>query len=114
MRFEDRGKLLRIVVDENTRFEGMLLYEAIVEACRSAGIAGASVYRGILGYGADQMIHSQRVLRLSADLPVTIEIVDSPENIEIVLPMLDTMIEDGLVTIENVQVIRYSNEQEDA
>ncbi len=111
MRVEDRGKLLRIFVDEGKRHEGRLLYEAIVEICRDEGIAGATVLRGILGYGAAQKIHSQRVLRLSADLPVVIEVVDSPENIDRVLPRLEELIDDGLMTVENLRVIRYSGEQ---
>lgn len=111
MRVEDRGKLLRIYVDESCRYEGKPVYEAVVETCRREGIAGASVFRGIMGYGADQKIHAQRVLRLSADLPVMVEIVDSPENIDLLIPLIEAMIEDGLMTVENVQVIRYSRAQ---
>ncbi len=111
MRVEDRGKLLRIFVDESKRHEGEPLYEAIVEVCRREGVAGASVFRGIMGYGAGRQIHAQRVLRLSADLPVMIEIVDSPEKIDGLVPLLDAMIDDGLMTVEQLQVIRYSDPQ---
>ena len=77
MRTEDEGKLLRIFVDEGARYEGKLLYEAVVERCLAEGMAGATVVRGIQGYGADMTIHSAGVLRLSADLPVVVEVAES-------------------------------------
>jgi len=83
------------------------LFEAIVELARREGLAGATVLRGIEGYGADSHLHTSRILRLSEDLPVVIEIVDTAENIERVLPKLDQMVEEGMVTIENVHVVAY-------
>jgi len=101
------AKLLRIFVGESDRYRGRPLYEAIVQKAREAGLAGASVFRGIMGYGAHSRIHSARLLRLSEDLPVTIEIVDEAGKIEAFLPVLDGMIAEGLVTLERVEVVWY-------
>jgi len=101
------AKLLRIFVGESDRYRGRPLYEAIVQKAREAGLAGASVFRGIMGYGAHSRIHSARLLRLSEDLPVMIEIVDEAEKIEAFLPVLDGMIAEGLVTLERVEVVWY-------
>jgi uncharacterized protein len=101
------GKLLRVFVGESDRWQGKPLYQAIVERVRKEGLAGATVLRGIEGYGADSRLHTTRVLRLSEDLPVVIEIVDSAEQIERSLPVLDEMVGEGMVTVEWVQVIAY-------
>jgi len=101
------AKLLRIFVGESDRYQGRPLYEAIVLKAREAGLAGASVFRGIMGFGGHSRIHTARVLRLSEDLPVMIEIVDAPEKIEAFLPTLDAMITEGLVTLERVEVVWY-------
>jgi len=101
------AKLLRIFVGESDRYQGRPLYEAIVLKAREAGLAGASVFRGIMGFGGHSRIHTARVLRLSEDLPVMIEIVDLPEKIEAFLPTLDAMITEGLVTLERVEVVWY-------
>jgi PII-like signaling protein len=115
MKMEGEGKLLRIFVGESDRFEGKPLFEAIVESVRREGLAGATVLRGIEGYGAGSHLHTSRILRLSEDLPVLIEIVDSEENIDRVLPMLDSMVGDGMMTIEKVHVITYrGSKREDA
>lgn len=107
MKMEGDGKLLRIFVGESDRFEGKPLFEAIVETARREGLAGATVLRGIEGFGASSHLHTSRILRLSEDLPVVIEIVDSEENIDRVLPMLDGMVGDGMMTIEKVRIVTY-------
>ena len=107
MRIEGEGKLLRIFIGESDRWHGRPLYEAIVQRAREAGLAGATVIRGIEGFGAHSRIHTSRILRLSEDLPVVVEIVDTAERIEDVLPWLDEMIGEGMVTVERVEVVAY-------
>jgi len=107
MKIEGEGKLLRIFVGESDRWHGKPLYQAIVQRVREEGLAGATVLRGIEGFGADSRLHTARILRLSEDLPVVIEIVDSAEQIERILPVLDEMIGEGMVTVERVEVIAY-------
>ena len=101
------GSLLRIFVGESDEYEGRPLYEAIVLMLRREGLAGATVFRGIEGFGASSTIHTARVLRLSADLPVLIECVDRRSEVERVLPILDEMVTEGLVTIEKADVRIY-------
>jgi uncharacterized protein len=107
MRMEGEGQLLRVFIGESDRWEGKPLYEAIVELVRREGLAGATVLRGIEGFGADSRLHTARILRLSEDLPVVIEIVDTEENVQRVLPMLDEMVGEGMLTVEGVHVIAY-------
>lgn len=107
MRLEGEGTLLRIFIGESDRWHGRPLYEAIVRMAREEGIAGATVLRGIEGFGADSHLHTARILRLSEDLPVVVEIVDTSEHIERILPKLDEMIQDGMVTTERVHVLTY-------
>lgn len=107
MRIEGDGTLLRIFVGESDRWHGKPLYEAIVELARERGLAGATVLRGLEGFGAHSRVHTSRILRLSEDLPVVIEVVDRPERIEAILPALDEMVAEGLVTLERVRVIAY-------
>jgi hypothetical protein len=107
MKLPSEAQLLRIFVGESDKYHGRPLYEAIVEEARRQGLAGATVLRGMLGFGASSHIHTAKVFRLSEDLPMVIEIVDTPEKIEKFLPDLDTMVTDGLVTLEKVQVIAY-------
>ena len=107
MRMEGEGKLLRIFIGESDTWHGKSLYQAIVERVRSEGLAGATVVRGIEGFGADSRIHTSRILRLSEDLPVVIEIVDTAERIEHILPLLDEMVAEGMVTLERVEIIAY-------
>jgi uncharacterized protein len=106
-RLEGEGKLVRIFIGESDRWHGRPLYQAIVERAREQGLAGATVLRGIEGFGAKSHLHTSRILRLSEDLPVVIEIVDTVERIETLLPVLDEMVDDGLVTIESVQIVSY-------
>jgi len=107
MKEQSDAELLRIFVGESDRFDGRNLYEAIVHRAQQRGMSGATVVHGVLGFGAHNRIHAARVLRLSEDLPVIIEIVDTPERIAEFLPELDGMIGEGLVTLEKVRVIRY-------
>ncbi len=107
MKLPSEAELLRIFVGEADRFEGKPLYEAIVHEARRRGMAGATVLRGLMGFGAHSRMHTTRILRLAENLPVVIEIVDKPERIEAFLPKLDTMIDEGLVTLERAKVIAY-------
>lgn len=99
--------LLRIFIGENDRHEGKPLYEAIVREARVAGLAGATVLRGTLGFGGHSRLHTAKILRLSEDLPMLIEIVDAPDKIDAFLPVLDAMMQEGLVTQESVRVLVY-------
>jgi uncharacterized protein len=107
MKIEGEGKLLRVFIGESDTWHGRPLYDAIVERVRKEGLAGATVIRGIEGFGADSRLHTSRILRLSEDLPVVIEIVDTVEQIDRVVPILDEMVGEGMVTVEKVQVIAY-------
>lgn len=110
MELPERAELLRIFIGESDRHNGKPLYEAIVSLAKERSMAGATVLRGILGFGAHSRIHSAKILRLSEDLPIVIEIVDKPERIEAFLPEIDGMISEGLVTLEDIQVIFYRKE----
>jgi PII-like signaling protein len=107
MKLEGEGTLARIFIGEADRWEGQPLYEAIVQRARDKGLAGATVLRGFEGFGAHSQVHSARLLRLAENLPIVVEIVDKKEQIQAFLPELDAMIEEGLVTLEPVQVILY-------
>ena len=112
MKLPEEGKLLRIFIGETDKLKGKSLYEAIVLKARELGLSGATVFRGIMGFGATSRIHSIKVLRLSEDLPVMIEIVDTEENIEKILPFLDETVREGLITMEKVEVIKYRHNTE--
>ena len=101
--------LLRIFIGENDRIKGRPLYEAIVLKAREAGLAGATVLRGPMSFGKSSTLHTAKVLRLSEDLPIVIEIVDTQEKIDAFLPVLDPMMGSGLVTLERVQVLQYGD-----
>jgi PII-like signaling protein len=107
MKLPEEGKLLRIFVGETDTYKGTALYEAIVLKARELNLAGATVFRGIMGYGASSRIHSIKLLRLSEDLPVMIEIVDTEENIEKIIPFLDETVKEGLITMEKIDIIKY-------
>jgi len=107
MKIPTEGKLLRIFIGEADSWEHKPLYEAIVLKARELGLAGATVLRGPMGFGAKSHLHTSKILRLSMDLPMIIEIVDSEKQIKKLLPILDTMVTEGLITLENVQVIKY-------
>ena len=107
MKISEEGYLLRIFVGESDKQGHIPLYETIVLKAREAGLAGATVIRGVMGFGRHSVMHTAKILRLSEDLPMIVEIVDSLEKIEAFLPALKTMVTDGLVTLEKVKVIHY-------
>jgi uncharacterized protein len=107
MKLEGEAKLLRIFIGESDKWHGKPLYEAIVLKSRELHIAGATVLRGPMGFGAHSRMHTTKILRLSEDLPLIIEIVDTEEKINTLLPHIDDMVEEGLVTLETVHVIIY-------
>ncbi|NIA06415.1 MAG: DUF190 domain-containing protein [Actinobacteria bacterium] len=109
MKIEGEGQLLRIFIGESDHWHGRPLYEAIVLKVREEGLAGATVLRGIMGFGADSRMHTAKVLRLSEDLPIVVEIVDKPEQISKVLPLLDEMVTEGMITTEKVHITAYRN-----
>ena len=107
MKIPREGQLLRIFVGESDRWKGKPLFEAIVQEARRQGLAGATVFRGFEGFGAHSRIHTSRILRLSEDLPILVEIVDAEDKIQAFLPVLDGMVQEGLVTVEKATVIFY-------
>jgi len=107
MSLPTEGKLLRIFVGENDRWHGKPLYEAIVLEARQRGLAGATVIKGFMGFGAHSRIHTAKLLELSQDLPIVVEIVDAPERIEAFMPTLEEMVGDGLITLERAEVLLY-------
>lgn len=107
MNLPREAELLRVFVGESDKHDGRLLYEVIVAKAREAGLAGATALRGVLGYGANSRLHTARILRLSEDLPMVVEIVDEPAKIEAFLPTLDGLIKEGMITLEKVRVIAY-------
>jgi PII-like signaling protein len=106
-RIEGPALLARIYIGEADHADGRPVYQAIVELLRNRGIAGATVFRGIEGYGANAHLHTTRILRLSESLPILIEIVDEEPRLRAVLEELDALIADGLVTLERVEVLTY-------
>jgi uncharacterized protein len=107
MNSSEPGRLLRIFIGESDEREGIPLYRAIVLKARELGLAGATVLRGPMGFGANSKLHTSKILELSTDLPIIVEMVDSREKIESLLPYLDEAVAEGLITLEDVQVFRY-------
>ena len=107
MKLPEEGMLLRIFVGETDQYKGKAVYEQIVIRARELNLAGATVVRGIMGFGADSRMHSAKLLQLSEDLPVVIELVDTKENLDKLLPFLDETVQEGLITLEKVRVIKY-------
>lgn len=107
MTIPEEGYLLRIFVGESDKVGHRPLYEVIVLKAREAGLAGATVLRGVMGFGKKSILHTAKILRLSEDLPMVIEIVDSREKVEAFLPTVNELIVDGLVTLEKVNVLHY-------
>ncbi len=103
--------LMRVFIGEADRCNGKPLYQALVELFRERGLAGATVLKGVMGFGASSLIHTDSILSLSADLPVVIELVDTRENIDKVLPELDDMLHGGMITLEKAHVIHYSRKK---
>jgi PII-like signaling protein len=106
-RFEGERTLMRIHIGESDKWHGKLLYEAIVQLLRTEGFSGVTVLRGVGGYGSTSVYHTEKILRLSQDLPIVLESVEYSERIEQILPKLDEMIGGGLITLEKVRVILY-------
>ena len=111
MKIPAEGKLLRIFIGEQDKWHGQPLYEAIVHLAKKEGIAGATAIKGFMGFGRKSHMHTAKLLRLSEDLPIVIEMVDSDEKISRFLPHLDEMVREGLVTLEKVNVIMYRGEK---
>ncbi len=103
----EKGCLLRIYIGESDKTGGKPLYEAIVLKTRELGMAGATVLRGIMGFGANSRVHTAKILEISEDLPLVVEIVDTEENIEKLLPWLDEVVREGLVTLEEIKIVNY-------
>lgn len=107
MKIPEEGCLLRIFIGESDKWHGQPLYEAIVLKARELHLAGATVLRGCMGFGANSRLHTAKILRLSEDLPIVIEIVDAREKIDALMPFVDQAVGEGLVTLERVQVVKY-------
>ncbi len=107
MKLPEDGMLLRIFIGESDKYRGKPLYEQIVLKARALKFAGATVIRGIMGFGADSHMHTAKILRLSEDLPVVIEMVDTEERLNEILPFLDETVTEGMITLEKVRVIKY-------
>jgi PII-like signaling protein len=103
----EEGQLLRIFIGESDKYQRQPLYQWIVKKARESGLAGATVYRGLEGYGASSRLHTAKLLRLSSDLPIVIEIVDTDEKIEEFMPLIDEAIKNGLATLEKVRIRLY-------
>lgn len=114
MKLPEDGRLLRIFIGESDKADGRPLYEAIVLKARELNLAGATVLRGIMGFGADSRMHTAKLLELSEDLPVIIEIVDVKENLDKLMPFLDERVQEGLITLEDVKVIKYRSSSQPA
>ena len=113
MQLEEKAALLRIFIGEDDRFGQHPLYEAIVLKAREQGLAGATVLRGPMGFGHSSRLHTAKILRLSEDLPVVVEIIDSEQNITAFLPLLKEMVKGGLVSIEEVRILRYGPDRKE-
>jgi PII-like signaling protein len=107
MKLPEEGLLLRVFIGESDVHHGKALYEQIVLKARELNLAGATVLRGIMGFGGTSRVHTAKLLRLSEDLPIIVEIVDTEENLNKLLPFLDEVVQEGLVTLERARVIKY-------
>jgi PII-like signaling protein len=112
VRIEGQAKLLRIYIGETDRWHGQPLYMAILLKAREMGLAGGTVFRGIAGYGANSVIHTANILRLSEDLPIVVEIVDADAKIQAFLPVLDEMVKEGLIVMREVEVVKYAGNRD--
>ena len=111
MKLEGKAKMLRIHFGEDDKWQGKPLYRAIVERCRELDIAGATVYRGIEGYGASTLIHRPHLMSFSSDAPIMVSIVDTDDKIKKLIPKLDQMVDEGLIAISDVEVIKYVHQE---
>ncbi len=113
MALPENGMLLRIFIGQGDRLEGKPLYEQIVLKARELKLAGATVIRGVMGFGARSLVHTARFLRLSEDLPIIVELIDTEENLNKIFPFLNDNVDEGLITIEKATVIKYSHKKKD-
>jgi PII-like signaling protein len=111
MKLPEQGKLLRIFIGEGDKYNGKPLYEVIVLKARELNLAGATVLKGIMGFGANSRLHTSKVLRLSEDMPLIIEIVDTEEKLAMIMPFLEKAVTEGLITIEAATVIIYRHKE---
>ena len=111
MKLEGKAKMLRIHFGEDDKWHGKPLYRAVVEKCRELDIAGATVYRGIEGYGASTLVHRPHLIKFSSDAPIMVSIVDTDEKIKKLIPTLDEMVDEGLIAISDVEVIKYVHQE---
>jgi PII-like signaling protein len=111
MKLSENSELLRVFIGESDVWRGEPLYRAIVLKARELGFAGATVLRGPMGFGANSRMHTAKLLDLSTDLPIVIEVVDTPERIQSLLPFLDQVVAEGLITIEDVKVLKYRHNE---
>jgi uncharacterized protein len=107
MKLEGKAKMLRIHFGEDDKWKDRPLYRAIVEKCRELDIAGATVFRGVAGYGASTLIHRAHLLSFSPDLPIMVSVIDSEDKVERLIPYLDEMVDQGLIAMSEVEVIKY-------
>ncbi len=113
MQLPPNGQLLRIFIGESDKYEGQLLYEWLVIKAKEQGLAGATVLRGLMGFGANSRIHTSKILRLSLDMPIIVEIVDTPEKIKTFLKCIETVVTEEFVTLEKVVIHIYRGSQQD-
>jgi PII-like signaling protein len=114
LKWESKAKMMRIYIGENDKWNGKPLYEAIINGLRSNDIAGVTVYRGILGYGANRRIHKDAALSLSHDRPILLSVVDTEDKLKAFMPVLDQMVQQGVVVLSDVDIIKYAHNYEKA
>ncbi len=113
LKHEGKAKMMRIYIGENDKWNGKPLYEGIVQGLRAHDVAGVTVYRGILGYGANRRIHKDKALHLSHDRPILLSIVDTEEKLRAIMPLLDEMVQQGIVVLSDVDVVKYTHDYDD-
>lgn len=111
MRLSENGQLVRVFIGESDTWQGQPLYRAIVHKARELGLAGATVLKGPMGFGANSLVHTTKVLELSTDLPIVVEIVDHAEKLQTLLPFLDDVVTEGMITIEEVRILKYRHNE---
>lgn len=109
MKIEGPGKAITVYIGEDDHWHGKPLVNALVERLRSEGFAGVTVTRGVLGFGAHSRIHSANILQLSQDLPLVLTLVDTPERAALALPIFDEMVKEGLITVQDVEIVKYTH-----
>jgi PII-like signaling protein len=110
MQLAEDGQLLRVFIGESDTWENQPLFRAIVHKAKDLGLAGATVLRGVMGFGANSRVHTSKIMELSTDLPILIELVDSTDKVQTLLPFLDEVVKEGMITVEAVKVLRYRHD----